>query len=79
MFRSFSNTLPVVGCTRRLMQRISVDLPAPDGPIRPRTSPLGNVERHIAQGFVSRFVGLAQTIDFQHLAPFPNVKTTGRG
>jgi hypothetical protein len=28
-------TLPDVGSTSRLMQRISVDLPAPDGPISP--------------------------------------------
>jgi hypothetical protein len=32
-----SRTRPPVGSTSRLTQRISVDLPAPDGPIRPTT------------------------------------------
>eukprot|EP01136_Pigoraptor_vietnamica_P018267 Opistho-1_new@5291 len=34
-----NSTRPAVGSTRRFTQRISVDLPAPDGPIRPITSP----------------------------------------
>ena len=38
---SSSITAPLVGSTRRLMQRIMVDLPAPDGPINARTCPLG--------------------------------------
>jgi hypothetical protein len=32
---------PSLGSTSRLMQRISVDLPAPEGPISPRIWPLG--------------------------------------
>jgi hypothetical protein len=35
--------LPDVGSTSRLMQRISVDLPAPDGPISAMTWPFGTV------------------------------------
>ena len=42
--RSPRKTWPEVGSTRRLTQRISVDLPAPDGPIRPTTSPAGDAE-----------------------------------
>jgi hypothetical protein len=34
---------PSVGSTSRLMQRIRVDLPAPDGPIRPTTWPFSTV------------------------------------
>ena len=34
-----SAMVPAVGSTSRLMQRISVDLPAPDGPISATTSP----------------------------------------
>jgi len=36
---SLSAMVPAVGSTSRLMQRISVDLPAPDGPISATTSP----------------------------------------
>ena len=32
-------TEPLVGCSRRLMQRTSVDLPAPDSPMMPKMSP----------------------------------------
>ncbi|ODS02031.1 hypothetical protein AUC71_02745 [Methyloceanibacter marginalis] len=38
---SLSCTWPLVGSTSRLMQRMSVDLPAPDGPISPTTCPAG--------------------------------------
>ena len=34
-----SSTRPALGCTHRLTQRIRVDLPAPEGPIKPKTSP----------------------------------------
>ena len=34
-------TLPEVGCTRRFTHLIKVDFPAPDGPIRAKTWPLG--------------------------------------
>ena len=44
MFRSPRWTVPALGSTSRLMQRIRVDLPAPDGPIRPRTCPAGTVK-----------------------------------
>jgi hypothetical protein len=37
-------TDPEVGSTSRLMQRIRVDLPAPDGPINPTTCPAGTVK-----------------------------------
>src|SRR5918996_663085 len=36
---SFRWILPAVGSTSRLMQRIRVDLPAPEGPMRPTTWP----------------------------------------
>ena len=38
---SLSVTVPAVGSTSRLMQRITVDLPAPDGPISAITWPSG--------------------------------------
>ena len=38
---SFRKALPPVGSISRLMQRIMVDLPAPDGPISATTWPFG--------------------------------------
>ena len=38
---SLTSTRPLLGFTSRLMQRISVDLPLPEGPISPTTWPAG--------------------------------------
>src|SRR5258705_217021 len=42
---SFSVTVPAVGSTSRLMQRMTVDLPAPEGPISAITLPRKLKER----------------------------------
>ena len=57
---------PEVGSTRRLMQRISVDLPAPDGPIRPTTWPAGTSNDDAPQRLVAGPVSLGEIDDAQH-------------
>lgn len=44
-------TLPLVGVSKRLMQRSRVDLPEPDGPNDGDDLPLGNFQRNILEHF----------------------------
>ena len=61
--------MPAVGSTSRLMQRMTVDLPAPDGPISAITCAVGHVEVDALEREIAGAVALGQTLDPQHRLP----------
>ena len=63
-------TLPLVGRSRRLIHRTSVDFPAPENPMIPNISPLVNGQRHIAyrvNGFLSGAKGFGNLFQFNQM------------
>src|SRR5262249_2060874 len=64
---SLSVTVPSVGSTRRLMQRMTFDLPAPDGPISAILA-VGHVEVDALEREVAGAVALRQPLDPKHSA-----------